>query len=150
MAMDMDERWLKRSPRLMFDTFHGFHGEQFDLVIEDLLALPAEPPILVEGFTLLPRLIAPLLSGPAQPVWLIPTPEFRRTAFDRRGSTWDIPRMTSDPERALANLLARDQLFTDDLLRQATTLGLPHIKVDLGLSVDELVNRVAVVLGLPL
>jgi hypothetical protein len=68
-AMDMDERWLSRSPEAMRDSFHGFQGEGFQLVIEDLLALPRQPPVLVEGFTLLPRLVAPLLSHPQQAVW---------------------------------------------------------------------------------
>jgi 2-phosphoglycerate kinase len=148
-AMNMDERWLKRSPQIMFDTFHGFHGEQFDLVIEDLLALPKSSPILVEGFTLLPRLVAPFLSEANQSVWLIPTPEFRRAAFDSRGSTWNIPNKTSDPERTLINLLARDALFTRQVLEEATALGLPTIRVDRSLSIDELVNRVISVLGLP-
>jgi 2-phosphoglycerate kinase len=147
-AMDMDERWLNRSPQIMFDTFHGFHGEGFDLVIADLLALPRQPPILVEGFTLLPRLVAPLLSGPGQAIWLLPTPEFRRAAFDSRGSTWDIAEKTSDPDRALDNLLTRDRLFTDHLRREATTLDLTVIEVDLSLSIDELVNRVGAVLDL--
>ncbi len=148
LAMDMDERWLNRSPRVMLSTFHGFQGEQFDLLVDDLLALPRKPPVLVEGFTLLPRLVGPVLSGPGHAVWLIPTPEFRRAAFDARGSTWDIPRKTSDPDRALANLLERDRLFTDELLREATALDLPVIRVDLGLSVDDLSARVAEVLDL--
>ena len=148
LAMDMDERWLNRSPQVMLRTFHGFQGEQFDLFLDDLLGLPREPSVLVEGFTLLPRRVAPLLSGPGQAVWLIPTPEFRRAAFDARGSTWDIPRKTSDHDRALANLLERDRLFTDALLREATALDLPVIRVDLGLGIDDLAARVAEVLGL--
>jgi len=148
MSMDMDERWLNRSPRVMFETFHGFHGEGFDLVVEDLLALPRDQPVLVEGFTLLPRLVAPLLSGPEQAVWLIPTQEFRRAAFDIRGSTWDIPGKTSDPETALANLLARDALFTDQIAQEAEALGLTVIDVDQVLSVEELVSRIATVLDL--
>ena len=40
MAMDMDERWVNRSPEVMLETFHGFQGEGFDLVLEDLRALP--------------------------------------------------------------------------------------------------------------
>lgn len=68
LAMDMDERWLNRSPQVMFDTFHGFHGEQFHLVIDDLLALPTDPPILAEGFTLVPRLVAPV-SPTASRTW---------------------------------------------------------------------------------
>lgn len=148
MAMDMDERWLNRSPQVMFETFHGFHGEGFDLIVEDLLALPSAPPILVEGFTLLPRLVAPLLSRPGQAVWLIPTPAFRRAAFDSRGSTWEIAGRTSDPARALSNLLARDALFADQVAREARALGLSVIESDLGPSVEELVNQVATVLGL--
>lgn len=148
-AMDMDDRWLDRSPEVMLETFHGFQGEQFDLIVEDILALPEMPPILVEGFPLLPRLVAPLLSRPDQAVWLVPTPEFRRAAFNSRGSTWDIPRKTSDPERALANLLVRDGLFTDQILREAMALGLPVIRVDLDLSTAELVRRVAAALELP-
>ena len=148
LAMDMDERWLHRSPQTMMRTFHGFTGEQFGLMVEDLLALPTKPPILAEGFTLLPRLVAPLLSGVGQAVWLIPTPELRRAAFDQRGSTWDIPRKTSDPDRALANLLERDRLFTGELLREATALDLPVIRVDVGLSIEALKSRVAEVLTL--
>jgi 2-phosphoglycerate kinase len=146
--MDMNERWLNRSPQVMLSTFHGFKGEQFDLLVEDLVALPRKPHVLVEGFTLLPRLVAPLLNRQGQAVWLIPTPEFRRAAFDGRGSTWDIPRKTSDPDRALANLLERDRLFTDELLREATARDLPVIRVDLGLSVDDLAARVAEILDL--
>jgi hypothetical protein len=118
-------------------------------MVDDLLGLPRKPPLLVEGFTLLPRLVAPLLSGQGQAVWLIPTPEFRRAAFDGRGSTWNIPRKTSDPDRALANLLERDRLFTSELLREATALDLPIIRVDLGLNVDDVADRVAEVLHLP-
>jgi hypothetical protein len=37
-AMDMDQRWLNRSPRTTLETFHWFHGEGFHLIIEDELA----------------------------------------------------------------------------------------------------------------
>jgi 2-phosphoglycerate kinase len=147
-AMDMDERWANRSLEMMFQTFPWFAGEGFELIIEDLLALPEEPPILVEGFRLLPRLVAPLLSHPDQAVWLIPTPDFRRAAFDSRGSTWEIPRKTSNPEQALSNLLARDQLFTDAVAREASALQLCVIEVDGEVSVDELTMRAAHHLGL--
>jgi len=39
-AMDMDERWLNRSPETMLETFHWFRGEGFGLIVEDLLRLP--------------------------------------------------------------------------------------------------------------
>jgi 2-phosphoglycerate kinase len=149
-AMDMDERWANRTPEVMFQTFHWFAGEGFELIVEDLLALPEDPLILAEGFRLLPRLVAPLLSHPDQAVWLIPTPDFRRAAFDNRGSTWTIARNTSRPEQALSNLLARDRLFTDEVAREADALRLRTIAVDGAVSVDEMVARVAHHLGLSL
>jgi hypothetical protein len=150
-AMDMDERWLTRSPDEMLETFHGFRGELFELIVEDLLALPSESPVLVEGFRLLPRLVAPLLrqpSGAGQAAWLIPTAAFRREAFDARGSLWKIAGQTSDPRRALENLLARDALFTSQVAVEAAALGLATITVDGSLTVEALAGRVAVALGL--
>lgn len=148
MAMDMDERWVNRPPEVMLQTFHGFQGEGFDLVRDDLRALPPDPPVLAEGFSLLPRLVAPLLSRPRQAVWLLPTPEFRRAAFDSRGSTWTIPNKTSDPQRALANLLARDRLFTEELRAQARASQLQTVDVDGSVGVAESVARVGEALGL--
>jgi hypothetical protein len=66
LSMTMDERWAKRTPEEMFHTFHGFHGEGFRFILEDLLGLPTDVPVLVEGYKLLPRLVSPLLSRPDQ------------------------------------------------------------------------------------
>jgi len=148
MAMTMDERWLDRSPQEMTDTFHGHQGEGFDLVVEDVLAIPPDRPVVVEGFRLLPRLVAPLLSAPGRAVWLIPTPQFRRAAFATRGSLWDIAGRTSDPPSALAKLLAREELFTDQVAAEAAALGLNVIGVNGDLSVAQLTDLVAERLGL--
>lgn len=148
LAMTMDERWAKRTPEEMFHTFHGFHGEGFGLILEDLLDLPTDVPLVVEGYKLLPRLVSPLLSRPDQAVWLIPTPEWRRTALERRGSLWSIAGRTSDPETALTNLLVRDALYTEEVFRQAVALQLPTIEVNGSSSVDELATRVAQCLGI--
>lgn len=147
-AMTMDERWAKRTPQEMFRTFHGFHGEGFGLILEDLLDLPTKMSVLVEGYKLLPRLVAPLLSRADQAMWLIPSPAWRRIALSRRGSLWSIAGRTSDPQAALANLLARDALYTEEVARQAAALQLPTIEVDGRATVDALVERAAHCLGL--
>src|SRR5918992_3439576 len=61
-VMDMDERWVNRSPETMLETFHWFRGEGFTLIVEDLLRLPAETGVIAEGFRLLPHLVKPLLA----------------------------------------------------------------------------------------
>jgi hypothetical protein len=148
-AMDMDERWVSRSPRVMLETFHWFRGEGFAPIVEDLLALPREPGVVVEGFRLLPRLVAPLLAAPAHAVWLLPTPAFRAAVVEGRGGTaWGFPARTSDPERALRNLLERDRLFTDALREETARLALPAITVDAATTEDELAAQVSDAFGL--
>jgi hypothetical protein len=147
-AMDMDERWLNRSPETMLETFHWFRGEGFDLIVEDLLRLPAGRGVVVEGFRLLPQLVQPLLADSNHAVWLLPTPRFRETAFEARGTTWAIPDQTTDPVRARQNVLDRDGLFTDRLRTETTLLGLPTIAIDGLMSEDELADHVAVAFGL--
>jgi 2-phosphoglycerate kinase len=147
-AMDMDERWVNRSPQIMLDTFHWYHGEAFELIVEDLRAWPAGHGVVAEGFRLLPELVAPLLGDRRQAVWLLPTPEFRRAAFESRGGLWQIAGRTSDPERALSNLLERDRMFTERLAATTAGLRLPVVHVDPTMTEDDLAAQVADRFGL--
>jgi 2-phosphoglycerate kinase len=153
MAMDMDERWVNRPSKTLLETFHWFQGEGFNMIIEDLLSLPREPGVIprviVEGFRLLPRLVKPLLSVPAQAVWLLPTPAFRQAVFESRGgSASGFLAKTTDPERALRNLLERDRMFTDMLREETARLEVPAIEVDATMTEDDLAKLVTEVFGL--
>ena len=149
MAMDMDERWVNRTPQTMLETFHWFHGEGFNMIVEDLLRLPRQCGVIVDGFRLLPRLVKPLLSAPAHAVWLLPTPAFRQAVIKSRGgSAWGFLARTTNPERALRNLLERDRMFTDLLREETARLELAAIEVDVTLTEDELAKRVTEVFEL--
>lgn len=139
MAMDMDERWLKRDPQTMLETFHWFHGECFNMIVGDLLAMPREQPVIAEGFRLLPRLVKPLLSASNHALWLLPTPEFRQCAVESR---WEFLARTSDPEKALRNMIERDRLFTEILREETERLELPCIEVNTTMTEDDLAKRV--------
>ncbi|MEV5711285.1 shikimate kinase [Actinoallomurus sp. NPDC052274] len=148
-AMDMNERWVTRSPREMLDTFHWYQGEGFSQIIEDLLALPTDRPVIAEGFRLLPELVRPLLAEVGHAVWLLPTPEFRQVVFDSRGgSAWGFTAKTGDPQRALQNLLQRDALFTDRLTEQTRHLGLKGLRVEPTITEEDSVRRVSAAFGL--
>jgi hypothetical protein len=143
MAMDMDERWVNRSPETMLETFHWFRGEGFGLIIEDLLRLPPEPCVIVEGFRLLPRLVKPLLAVSSHAVWLLPTPEFRQAAIRSRatpgeGFIWK----TSDPERANRNIAERDHAFVNRLSEETERLELRAIEADTTMTEDDLAKQV--------
>lgn len=153
-AMDMDERWVNRTPETMLETFHWFRGEGFNLIIEDLLRLPDQarisgaPRVIVEGFRLLPHLVKPLLSESNRAVWFLPTSEFRQAVLARRGgSAWGFLAKTSDPERALRNLLERDRMFTEHLREETARLGLHTVEVDTTTTEDALTHRVTEIFG---
>ena len=149
LVMGMDERWVNRPPKTLLETFHWFRGECFNFIVEDLLRLPREPGVIVEGFRLLPRLVEPLLSVHAQAVWLFPTPDFRRAVVESRGgSASGFLARTTDPERALSNLLERDRMFTDTLRDETARLGLPAFEIDAATTEDGLARRVTGVFGL--
>ncbi len=149
MDMDMDDRWVNRTPEAMLETFHWFHGEGFDMIIEDLLRLPREREIIAEGFRLLPRLVEPLLADPSHAVWLFPTPGFREAVVNSRGGpAWGFLARTTAPERALRNLLERDRMFTDLLREETERLGLSAIEIDGTMTEDDLAERVAARFGL--
>ncbi|MFR9793894.1 hypothetical protein ACL07V_35485 [Streptomyces sp. MB22_4] len=142
-AMDMDERWVDRSPDVMLETFHWFRGEGFGLIVEDLLRLPPKPCVIVEGFRLLPHLVKPLLAAPEHAVWLLPTPDFRQAAIRSRsvpgeGFLW----RTRDPSKAGRNLAERDRMFTRRLEEETERLGLRAIQVDTTTTEDDLAEQV--------
>jgi hypothetical protein len=150
-GMSMDERWVDRSPEVMFETFHWFRGEGFHLIVEDLLAMPPDQGIVVEGFRLLPKLVAPLLADRSRAVWLLPTADFRAFAVDKRAEETKLPgfiHRTRDPERAARNLAERERLFADRLREETRGLGLHAITVDAAVPESESVRRVAERFGL--
>lgn len=147
-AMDMDERWVARTPRTMLETFPWFRGEGFGLIVEDLLRTGGGTGLVVEGFRLLPRLVEPLLTDGRRAVWLLPTPGFRRAAFDGRTGGWDVPRTLSDRRRARRNLFERDRMFTDRLRAEAARLALPVIELDTAMREDETAEAVSRTFGL--
>ena len=132
----------------MLETFHWFRGEGFHLIIEDILRLPEESGVIADGFRLLPHLVRPLLAVRSHAIWLLPTPEFRQAVFDSwGGARWGFIGKTSDPERALRNLLERDRMFTHRLYEDVRRLGLNTIEVNTTMTVDELAERVTEALG---
>jgi hypothetical protein len=145
--MSRDERWIQHDPITMYATFPWFHGEGFDLLIEDLQQMPTYRTVLVEGFRLLPHLVRPHVSNPSHAVWLVPTASFRQAAFTRRLQADAFWMRTADPDLALTNLLERDRIFSDKIASDAARNGLEALYVDTR-TVDSLANELASRFGL--
>ena len=140
-VMTAEQRWLGSTPGAMARATIASWSERFGMMLEDVLALPPEAPLLVEGPGLFPELVAPLIADRHQVVWLIPTAEFKRASALTRGKPGSRHE-TSDPEQATRNLIERDLLMGEYVRRQVEWLGLTLIEVDGSLDVGVLVERV--------
>ena len=147
-SMSVDERWVRHDPVTMYETFPWFHGEGFELLIEDLQQMSTNRLLLVEGFRLLPDLVAPHLANPNHAVWLLPTTEFRRAAFQRRRGTDAFWLGTTDPDRALMNLLERDRIFANRIADDTIRNGLNSLYVDGSKTADDIAKEIASRFGL--
>jgi hypothetical protein len=104
LEMTPDELWLDRTPEHMAHDFEAEARERFALILDDLRSLPADgAPALVEG----PQLLPELLEGPV--LCVAAAAELQSALMAARPSfTYSA---TSDPERALANRIRRDELL---------------------------------------
>lgn len=138
----LDERWVYPQPVAMFDRSLQSFSHRFPLVINDLLALPRDKPIIAEGFGFLPELVHPILSSHYQAIWFVPTEKFKRDSMERRGKP-SFAKSISDPEKAKMNLFARDKMLADYYRRHVPVYGYPLHEVDGTLSVEEMTNMVS-------
>jgi hypothetical protein len=140
LAMSLDERWVLRTPREMADNAIGSFRDRFEMVIEDLLAMPRDRAIVADGFGFLPEVVGPVIASPRQAIWLLPSAPFRDFALSLRG--WTTIEGTSDADRARANRLARDDLLTEHVRQNAAKLGLATISVDGSRALSDVVDEV--------
>ncbi len=128
---DPDSVWSRPSPVEMSERALAVFAERFQMVLEDLAALPEETPVLAEGWGLRPDLIAPHLGSPQQAVFLVPSETFRRSQLDavERAKGLSTPGLR-EKTRAQRNRIERDRLLANDVAERAVALHLPLLEVD--------------------
>ena len=130
LSMTWDEIWT-RPVDLQLSEEIAIYREEFDMILDDLLALPPSPPILAEGTALLPDCVNDVLVNHNQAMWIVPSESFQREHYpDRGGWVQDILRQCADPDLAFRNWMDRDVAFARWVSRRTTELGLEMIEVD--------------------
>jgi hypothetical protein len=127
LALDMEHRWLLRTPEEMARNAIASWRARFPLVLEDLRALPTDAPIFAEGPGLFPERVAPLLASPRQALWLVTTSSFCQMVRQQRGGSF---LETSDPAGSLRNIVERDMVMARLVKRQAKARHLTCYAVD--------------------
>ena len=138
--MTPDELWLRPTPEQLAERTIASWTRRFPFVVEDLLSLPADGPIVAEGAGFFPEVISPILSNPHQAIWLVASPSFLPAMRFARGM--GLPGLTSDPKRVTENIVARDLLMAYHIRRSAAERGLPVVEVDGRRSLEEVAQIV--------
>lgn len=124
----LDQIWVDLTPEELADWFDDGSAERFELVLNDVLLLPRDRLLIVEGPQLLPNLVAPLLTGVHRALFVIAPPGVQHQLVAARGSR--LYGKTRDPDRALRNRLARDAILAARRKEQAEVNGLTVIEVN--------------------
>jgi hypothetical protein len=127
----------------------SFWREDFTLVVEDLLALPAVPTI-VEGVSAVPWLLDKVAS-PGRAAVLVSYDDFRRENYmnpDRPEIVLNRFKKSRDPEAAVENIIAANVPIAKALHRCAIDRGLFALEVDGGDDPDAVAQMVAESFGL--
>ncbi len=140
MRQSLDERWIEPSVTALVERSLESFGARLPFVLNDLVNLVNDRPLIAEGFGLTPDLVAPLLSEPNQGIWLLPSDAFKLESMRRRDKpAWRHE--TSRPELVFNNLLERDRALAARCKREAEARGLTVLEVDGSLSVEGLADR---------
>lgn len=140
--MSWNEIWSQPVVAQVRDEF-AFYQERFELVLEDLAGLDASRPLLLEGAAFLPKLVQRLGVRREHVLFMVPTAEFQVSHYRRRPWIQTILQQCDDPVEAFDNWMLRDQLFGQEILRQARACGYPTMIVDGTLPADAVWARVA-------
>jgi hypothetical protein len=128
--MTWDEIWLQPVAVLLRRAIEAYQ-EEFGMILDDLLAWPKSPPLLVEGTALLPDYVNDILSLPRRSIWVVPTEAFQQAYYPKRGA-WveEVLNQCTDPNRAFQNWMDRDVAYAKWVEKRVTDLGLFCIRVD--------------------
>jgi 2-phosphoglycerate kinase len=129
--MTWDEIWMRPVDVQIADEMRCYH-EEFEMIVDDLLAYPRSTPVLAEGAALLPDLVSALLPNDRRAIWIVPTATFQQTHYTPEQRPWvhGILKQCRDARQAFQNWMDRDAGFAKRVSARARELGLELIEVD--------------------
>lgn len=83
-VFDADERWTGYTPEDIAEQSLGVARERFQYVVEDLIALSNQAPVIAEGLAFTPEIIHPVMTSEYQGVWLMPAKEIMEKSFRKK------------------------------------------------------------------
>ena len=135
--MTWNQVW-DRTPEQLLQSEEAIYREEFEFILDDLLAHDRSLPLIAEGTALMPDLVAPLLADRSQGIWIVPTEAFQRQHYRQRGPWVDqILNQCDNPDQAYENWMGRDAAFARNVEARAAALRLEVLRVDGRRSIEE-------------
>ncbi|HEY0604605.1 MAG TPA: hypothetical protein VGD58_16930 [Herpetosiphonaceae bacterium] len=136
-AMSWNEIWMQPVATQVENQFR-LYGEEWSMIVEDLLALPRSKPLLAEGNALLPGCVSALLEQPDRAIWIVPSADFQQRQYIRRGA-WvqAILDQCADPDEAWRRWTERDLRFARGIAQAAAERGLAVLLTDGSRSIED-------------
>jgi hypothetical protein len=127
LTLDIGDR-LDQPIDVQVEDVFRLYREEFPLIVRDLAAIRGG--VVVEGAALLPELLAAHRIPPEHAVWLVPTEDFQRWHYERRGWAHDFLAGRPELEDLFDRWMRRDAHFAVLVAQQARELGYQVIVVD--------------------
>jgi adenylate kinase family enzyme len=142
--MTWNEIWTRPVDVQIADETRCYH-EEFDMILDDLLAYPKATPVLAEGAALLPDLVSGLLLDRRRAMWVVPTVTFQRAHYTPEQRPWmkDILKQCQDATQAFQNWMDRDAGFARWVSTRARELGLELMEIDGERTIEQNAERAA-------
>ena len=122
------ELWMQPQETLLHEAIDAY-TEHLHFIFADLKGI--EGKVIAEGTCLLPDCIKPLISDISRAIWVVPTENFQREMYPKRGPFVNIVlEQCEDPEQAMQNWMDRDVTFARWVVERTKMLKLPCIEVD--------------------
>lgn len=116
------------------------YQEEFKMIIEDLLLLPKDKPVLVEGVNIFPDFVCDVVSDKHHAIWIIATEEHYRANQPNRKEMYERLKTCSDPVSAQNSYMIKDIEMGKYILNRCKALNQKTIMVEEGSSIEENIN----------
>lgn len=145
--MKWNEIWSQAPEKLLADEMTYYH-ERFPFILDDLSQINSVKPIILEGAAFLPELIDQFPVTRKQIVFMIPTIEFQLQHYSQRPWIQSILNECHNPKQAFENWMGRDNLFGEEIKRQASALGYQVIRIDGSIDIKTQFKAIQIQFGL--
>lgn len=128
------KKFLLRNPQTQLQDVKGISQEQFGFILDDIVELSNDAPILVEGSNILAADVAQHSNDSSKVIWLVPTETFQLETYPKRGS-WvqDVLQHYYEPDEAVIAFerwMERDAMMAVWTAAEARKYGFRVITVD--------------------